>query len=296
MFNKIVLVDPVFITANGKEELKKFCKKLIVYDTFHTTEDEAIERIGDAECVVVSYQTSLTQNVLKHCDNLKFVHMCCSFYGKEYTKVDVEYLENNNIEYAFLHGYGDNGAVEFTLAQIMNLLHGFGDKKWKEESYDLTGVKVGILGMGELGAKIAEVLNSLGTTVYYYSRTRKKSLENHMLIYAELDDLLKTVDILSINLNRDVCLIGGDKLDIFGNGKIIVNTALGYCYEKATLVKWLENKSNYYVCDKSSTNEDLKDILGYENVVYTDQTIGASFQAYERATVQIINNIKSYLE
>ena len=295
MFNKIVILNPVLITENGKQELKKFCKELIEYDTLCACDAEAIERIGDADCVLVSYQSILNENILKSCKNLKFVNMCCSYYGKEYAKVDVDYLEKNNIKYASLHGHGDNGVVEFTVSQILHLIHGFGGKKWREKSYDLSGVKVGILGLGGLGTKIANILNSLGTTVYYYNKPRREELESPVLIYSELDDLLRTVDIISINLNRDTCLIGGDKLEIFGNGKIIVNTAIGYCYEKETLVKWLENKSNFYICDRSSTNDDLKDILEYENVIFTDQIIGDTLQCYERATVQILNNIKKHV-
>lgn len=83
----------------------------------------------------------------------------------------------------------------------------------KEEAYDLSGIKIGILGLGALGTKIAKSFRILNSDVYYYSRTRKKNLENELSIkYLELDDLFKTVDVMSINLNRDVCLIGGENL------------------------------------------------------------------------------------
>ncbi len=111
------------------------------------------------------------------------------------------------------------------------------------------------------------------------------------MVYLPLDELLKTVDVLSINLNRDVCLIGGDKLQIFGNGKIIINTSIGQCYDIKTLKEWLKNKTNFYVCDGSNINEN-KDLLDYENVIYVDRSCGVTKETLDRATEQIINNIK----
>jgi len=112
-----------------------------------------------------------------------------------------------------------------------------------------------------------------------------------MRIY--LEELLKTVDIISINVNRDVCLIGGDNLKIYGNGKAIINTAIGKCYELNSLKEWLQNKNNYYICDDATVNDDIKEILNYDNVIYTNAHSGVTRQCLERATAQIINNIKN---
>lgn len=221
--------------------------------------------------------------------------MCCSFYGKQFSKVDIEALEERGITYSYLSEYGDNGTVEYVVAETINLIHGFYGKRLKKEAYDLTGVKIGILGLGNLGTKIAKVFRTFDTAVYYYSRTRKENIEATLNIkYLELDELFKTVDIISINLNRDVCLIGGESLDKFGNGKAIINTSIGKCYELDSLKKWLENKNNYYICDEPSVNDDIKDILDYENVIYTNQHSGGDTkQCLERATKQILDNIKN---
>lgn len=128
------------------------------------------------------------------------------------------------ITYSYLAEYGDNGTVEYVVAETINLIHGFYGKRLKEDVYDLTGIKIGILGLGDLGTKIARTFRVLDSNVYYYSRTRKENIESELNIkYLELEELLKTVDVISINVNRDVCLIGGDNLKIYGNGKAIIN-------------------------------------------------------------------------
>lgn len=295
MFNKIVIVEPVLVTKQGLEELKKYCKELIYNEKDTISDEDTIERIGDADCILVSYKTVINNNIINHCKNLKYIAMCCSFYGKQYSKVDIDTVIEKGISFSYLKGHGDNGVVEFTVSQIINLIHGFGNKRWKNEQLDLTDIKIGILGLGDIGTRIAKTFQLLGSDVYYYSRTRKENAEKSGIKYLELKKLLSTVDIISINLNRNVCLIGDDNLDIYGNGKIIVNTSIGYCYEIKSLKKWLQNKDNYYICDKPTVNEDIKEILDYENVIYADMITGDTKQCYNRATNQVISNIKEYL-
>ena len=295
MFNKIVIVEPVLITDEGKGELKKCCKKLVSFDKdiVGDYDAEVIKRIGDGDSILVSYKTQISRNVIEQCKNLKHVALCCSFYGKEFAKVDIDALEERKISYSHLAGHGDNGVVEFTVTQVVNLIHGFYGKQWKKETLDLTNIKIGVLGLGNLGSKIARAFRFFGSEVYYHSKTRKKDLEKELgITYLELDEFLKTVDVISINLNRDVCLIGGDNLKKFGNGKIIVNSSIGKCYEEKSLRRWLRNKTNFYVCDSSSDNSEIADLLKLDNVIYTDDIVGDTKQCFERATNQIINNVK----
>lgn len=295
MFNKIVIVEPVLITEEGIKKLKKYCKELVYHDTDCYSDEDTINRIGNADCILVSYKTIINSNIINQCTNLKYIAMCCSFYGKEYSKVDIDSAMKSNISFSYLIGHGDNGVIEFTVSQVISLLHGFGTKRWKDEQLDLSEIKIGVLGLGDIGTRIARTFNFLGADVYYHSRTRKEQEERDGIKYLELKEFLSTVDIISINLNRNICLIGDDNLEIYGDGKIIINTSIGYCYEIESLKKWLQNKNNYYICDKLTINEDIKDVLDYENVIYTDMITGDTKQCYERATKQIIHNIEKYL-
>lgn len=129
MFNKIVIVEPVLVTKQGLEELKKYCKELIYNEKDTISDEDTIERIGDADCILVSYKTVINNNIINHCKNLKYIAMCCSFYGKQYSKVDIDTVIEKGISFSYLKGHGDNGVVEFTVSQIINLIHGFGNKR-----------------------------------------------------------------------------------------------------------------------------------------------------------------------
>lgn len=295
IFEKIVVVEPVYLSAGGGRQLLGLAKQVVQFDTEPRNESELIDRIGDADCILVSPTTVVSKRVLDKAKNLRFIAMCCSYYGAQFSKVDTIYADKKNIRWAYLKDYGDNGVVEYTLASVIDLCHGLHGKKWKKEVNDLTAIKVGILGFGSLGSQIGKTFNNFGTKVFYFSKTRKLELENENLKYLPLDDLLKKCDVLSINLNRDVCLIGGDKLKIFGNNKVIINTSLGHCYEIESLRQWLKNPQNFYVCDSASINED-KDLIALENVQYLDRSCGVTKQTLQRATEQTLHNLKNFLK
>ena len=176
MFNKIVIVEPVFMEKEGEKELRKYCNELISYDTNVLDDKETIARIGDADCILVSWSTTISKEIIESCPNLKHIALCCSFYGKQFAKVDIDTAEKKGITYSYLTEYGDNGTVEYVVAETINLIHGFYGKRLKEDVYDLTGIKIGILGLGDLGTKIARTFRVLDSNVYYYSRTRKENI------------------------------------------------------------------------------------------------------------------------
>ena len=294
MFKKIVGVEPILMTSEGKTKLSNYCEEFVFYDTKANSEEELIDRMSDADCVLVPYITTISSNVIDNLPKLKHVALCCSYYGKRFSKVDIDALSKRNITFSYLAEHGDDGVVEYTVAQAVILIHGLYGHRIKNEAYDLTGIKIGILGLGNLGGKVARAFRLFGSQVFYYSRTRKPDKEAELNVkYLELEELLKTVDIISVNLNRDVCLIGGENLKIYGNNKVLINTSIGRSYEVESLKKWLECKNNYYVCDASTANfDDINEILDYENVIYTNNHVGETKQCYLRATQQILNNIQ----
>ena len=105
MFKKIVIVEPVFMQKEGEKELKKYCDELIVYDTNIIDKNETIQRIGDADCILVSWSTTISKEIIESCPNLKHIALCCSFYGKQFSKVDIHTVEKRGITYSYLEEY-----------------------------------------------------------------------------------------------------------------------------------------------------------------------------------------------
>jgi phosphoglycerate dehydrogenase-like enzyme len=295
MFNKIVVLEPILMTEHGKKELETYAEQIIFYDTKPNSEIEIVERIDDAECVLLSFTTKITKNILDKCVNIKYIGMSCSFYGEQYSNLDMQTAKEKSITVKYLKDYGDEGVPEYIISELIRLLHGLGKYQWRERPYELTDVKVGIIGLGKIGTMVANALKYFGADVYYYSKTRKKSEEEKGIKYLSLDDLLKQCDIISTHLNRDVVLLKEREFEQLGNGKIYINTTIGCCYEVNALKKWLDAGENYHICDLVSNLPQTQEIINHEKTIYTNKICGNSKQSDIRATNQTLNNIKEFL-
>lgn len=295
MFEKIVILEPIIMTEDGMEELKTYGKELVVFDNISFDEEENIQRIGDADCVLVAYTTKITRKIMESCPNLKYIGMGCSLYDEEHANIDLQAARDNNVVVLPLKDYGDEGTVEYVVAELLNLLHGLKKNRWKDKACELTNLKVGIIGLGMIGGMTARALKFFGADVYYYSRTRKPEFEKENIQYLPLHELLQTVDVVSLSVNRDVALMDKEAFSHFGNGKILTNISIGTCYDVEALDEWLQNKNNYYICDNASMSDKTKHILSNTNVIHNDVVAGHSIQTDMRATGQTIDNIKKFL-
>ena len=181
-FKKIVAVDETLLNEAALEQLKTIGEEVVVYHDFPTEEEEVIRRIGDADCLLVSFRTPIRRSVLDACPNIRYIGMCCTLYNPESSNVDVIEARKRGITVLGVKDYGDEGVVEYVVSELVRLLHGFGNVRWLEESTELTGRKVGIIGLGKTGGMVAEAMRFFGAEVLYYSRTRKPVSYTHLTL------------------------------------------------------------------------------------------------------------------
>ena len=89
MFEKIVVVDSTGLNTWGVERLKELGKEVVFYTGIPETDEEIVNRIGDADCVLVSYNTQIRRNVIEACPNIKYIGMCCTLYSESSANVDI---------------------------------------------------------------------------------------------------------------------------------------------------------------------------------------------------------------
>ena len=116
--------------------------------------------------------------------------MACSLYDDASANVAVNFARERGIEVTGIKDYGDPGVAEFIISQLILLLHGFGKNQWREMPHELTGKKIGIIGLGTTGQLLAECLLPFGADLYYFSRTRKPEWEQKGVKYLPLQELL----------------------------------------------------------------------------------------------------------
>ena len=291
-FRKMTIIGPTRFTEDSKKRMREeFADELIIVPYVPRDEEELIGVIGDSDCVLVALQVKVTAKVIEACPQIRYIGMCCSLYNPESANVDILAANAKGITVKGIRDYGDEGVVEFVISELVYLLHGFGGHQWRKDPTELTGHKVGILGMGTVGKRITKALNFFGAEVYYYSRTKKDDVE---ATYLPLTELLETVEICIGCLNKNAVIIGREEMKHFGTGKIMVNIAIGPFVETEVLGEWLQDSRNFYICDElwGLGNEEY----GLRpNVICPKKSAGTSTQLVGRYNRKILENIENYL-
>jgi len=296
-FNKIICVDHTKLEDWAIEELQEYSEsKVEVYRESPDSEKELLERIGEAEAVIVSWKTQIPGSVIKECGNLKYIGMACSLYDDESANVAVDFARDRGITVKGIFDYGDPGVIEFIVSELIGLLHGFGKHQWREMPVELTDKKIGIIGLGTTGQMLAEALLPLGADLYYFSRSRKKEWETKEVKYLELKELLKTTEIISLHLPKNTKLLGEEEFKAFGSGKILINSSLGLPFEEKAFVNWIKSEGNYAIFDGdggASLSEETKKIY---RVSSHTKSAGWSAETQRRLSEKVLQNLKSYFK
>lgn len=293
-FKKIVIVDETKMNTSALEELKNYADEVEVYHD-EPTEKEVKSRVEDAEAIIVSWRTEISEEIIDTAKNLKYIGMACSLFDNESANVAVNYAKQKNIKVTGIFDYGDPGVIEFVISEVIQLLHGFGKHQWKEKPVELSGRKFGVIGLGTTGQLLAKALEALNVEVYYFSRTRKPELEHEKLQYLELPELLNTCEIISIHLPKNTVLLKEKEFEQFGRSKILINTSLGLPFEKESFEKWLSLKDNYAIVDGDASSSLPNKIKTQHNVIAHQKSAGWSQETQERLSLKVLENLKDFL-
>ena len=297
MFNKLVAIEPVSLIPTAEAKLKEYAKVVVMHNDIPSDDEEILHRIGDADAVLVSYTSRITRSVIERCPNLRYIGMCCSLYSEESANVDIACARERGIRVLGIRDYGDRGVVEYVLHELIGLLHGFGGKKMlRDEPVEITGLKVGIVGLGVSGKMIAEALQFLGAEVSYYSRSRKRDAELAGMAYKPLQVLLEKNEIIFTCLNKNVLLLQKPEFDALGNGKVLFNTSIGPGFDSAALNAWVRQEGNHFFCDtKAAAGEVPADFFSLENVHGPAVSAGRTKQAFVLLSQKVLANIETAL-
>ena len=115
----------------------------------------------------------------------------------------------------------------------------------------LTGTRLGILGMGRIGQKIAKIAKSLGMIIHYHNRSKLSEDKEQGAIYHDnLNDLMKVSDVLSVCCpasKETINLINNDAIELLPKGAVVTNVARGDIVDDEALIDALERRKVYAV-------------------------------------------------
>ncbi|MDP4030976.1 MAG: NAD(P)-dependent oxidoreductase, partial [Candidatus Beckwithbacteria bacterium] len=167
--------------------------------------------------------------------------------------VDSEYFKKRRIPVSNIPGYSRESVAEHTLALLLNLAKRIivTDRKTRtgqyqlEMGFELKDKTLGIIGLGSIGSRVAELAQGIGMKVIAYNRSPKTQKG---VIMKSLNQVLKQADALSLHVidsQETRKMIGSKQIKLMKEGVIIVNTADRGLIDEAALAKALKSGKVY---------------------------------------------------
>ncbi len=292
-FKKIVAIEPVSLIPEYEEKLKTLADEVVMFGDIPTDDNEIAARIGDADCVLLSYTSRLTAEAMAQCPNIKYVGMCCSLYSPESANVDIRYAEAHGIKVTGIRDYGDEGVVEYVVSELVRCLHGFGQPSWEDMPREITGLKVGVVGLGKSGGMIADAMKFFGAEIAYFARGEKQAAAEKGYRFMPLQDLMEWSDVVFCCLNKNTVLLHEEEFRRLGKHKILFNTGLSPAWDEAPFLKWLEGDNLCY-CDTLGALGG-EQLLAHPHVRCVNVSTGRTSQAFVRLSQKVLANVEEYL-
>lgn len=292
MFHKLVAIEPVSLVPSAEEALHSFANEVIMYSDIPEGDDEVAARIGDADAVLLSYTSRINRYALEKCPNVKYIGMCCSLYSPESANVDIRYANQQGITVTGIRDYGDEGVVEYVISELVRCLHGFGQEPWDGMAREITGLKVGVVGLGKSGGMIADALNFLGADIAYYARSEKKEAAAKGYRFMPLNELLTQSEVVFCCLNKNTVLLHDAEFKALGNKKILFNTGLSPAWDEPAFAQWLEG-DNLCFCDTVGALGGTQ-YLNHPHVRCMQVSTGRTRQAFDRLSKKVLANLSEY--
>lgn len=308
---KIVVLDAK--TLGELKELELFQKfgQVTVYQ--YTKPDETADRIGDAE-IIITNKVVISKSIMDQAKNLKLI--CVAATGTN--NINMVYAEQKGIVVKNVKGYSTPGVAQHTFALILHILNHITlyDPYVKNKSYsasnifthhawpihELASMKLGIIGFGAIGEKVAEIAKAFGAEVIYYSTTGKNNNPKYKSV--SLEELLSTSDIVSVHapLNETTLnLISYPQIKKMKPSAVLINTGRGGIVNERDLAKALDEEviraAALDVFEKEPLPEDnhLLQIRNRDRLITTPHVAWAGVESRKRLLDGICKNIEEFL-
>ena len=309
---KIIVLDKK--TLGSDIDVEKGLSAIGNLEVFEQTSPaDTIKRLIDSD-VAITNKVVIDSEVMDACPRLKLI--CITATGTN--NVDLKYAEEKGVTVKNVSGYSTNSVVQHTFSLLLDMMNHvkYYDNYVKNLSYsegslfthvgpsieELNGKTLGIIGLGNIGRRVAEIGSVFGMSVIYHS-TSGNNLEQDYP-HVDLYDLMERSDVISIHapLNENTSnLISKRELSSCKPSAILMNMGRGGIVNEKDLAEALLDDKLRGACvdvyeqeplmsDNPLLNENLE-----SKIVFSPHIAWASKQARETLWKLTVDNVKSYV-
>jgi D-3-phosphoglycerate dehydrogenase len=304
---KIVEIEPIFTQPSTRDKFKSLLgeHQFMTYPDRPASDAELIARASDADAILIS-NIPLSKAVISQCKNLKMISV--AFTGIDH--IDLGECNARRIKVRNAAGYSTQSVAELTLGLMLDLLRKITELDSNTRllkgrdgfaGRELAGKSIGIIGAGAIGSQVGTILNFLGCTVYFCSRTPKT--DTQWGTHLPFDQLLEKSDIITLHVpftSETENLIDSSAIAKMKDGAYIVNTARGKVIDYQSLSEALASgKIAGAAIDVYETEPPIAPdhpLLSAPNCVLTPHIAYATKEALDKRAEIASHNILEWLD
>ena len=287
------------------EPLKEF-GEVIIYD--RTRPEETIARAADAD-IVLTNKVVISSEVMEHLPRLRYIGVLATGYNV----VDIKAAQAREIVVTNIPAYSTMSVAQMVFAHLLTVtnrtehyaqLNRYGRWSqnpdfWDTELTELAGKTMGIVGLGNIGQRVALIALAFGMNVKALTSKQAEELPAGVQ-KADLEELLATSDVVSLHCpltDGTHHLINAETLARMKPTAILVNTGRGPLVNEQDVAMALkENRLRAYCADVLSEEPPRANpLLNCENAFITPHIAWATKEARTRLTAIAINNVKAFV-
>lgn len=272
-------------------------------------EDQLKQKIADAHFIGIRSRTHLNADIFD-CAK-KLVAVGCFCIGTN--QVDLQAASERGIA-VFNAPYSNTRSVaELVLAEAILLLRGVPEKnischnggwmKSANNSFEIRGKTLGIVGYGSIGTQLSILAENLGMHVIFYDIINKLSLGNAHPT-SSLEELLQQSDIVSLHVPETPAtkwMIGEKEIQCMKKGAILINAARGTVVDIEALASAMTANHlagaaiDVFPVEPRGNDEEFQSPLrGLYNVILTPHIGGSTIEAQENIGVEVAEKLIKY--
>ncbi len=309
---KIVVLDSHALNPGDLSwEALRAIGELQVFD--RSADDQIVARAQDAE-IVLTTRTHLSAPILRQLKKTRYIGVL--FTG--YDVVDVKAARELKIVVTNVPTYGTASVAEFTFALLLELcrhvgLHSEATRAgewsrsvdftfWKAPQIELAGKTIGIIGLGRIGRRVAEIALAFELRVIAADEIRSSTPDWPDFRWYEVDELLPQSDVVSLNcplLPQTQGIINARSLALMKPSAFLINASRGPLITEQDLADALNNGRlagaavDVLSSEPPSPNNPL---LHAKNCIVTPHIAFATKEARTRLLNTAIANVRAFLD
>ena len=276
-----------------------------------TLPEDVFDRISDAE-VVITNKVLIGKLLIDRLPSLKYIGVSATGYNV----VDVSAASQRNIVVTNIPAYSTDSVAQLVFSHILNVanrveFHANSVREgqwtinpdfayWRTPQMELAGKTLGIIGLGRIGRKVAEIGHAFGMNVIFQNRSQKAELSDGMA-QKSLEEVFCESDFVSINCQlttENSAFVNHGLLQTMKSTAVLINTGRGGLINENDLAEVLNSGKIAAAClDVLSTEPPLAQnpLISARNCFITPHIAWATSEARQRLMDITVENLTCFM-